>query len=83
MPRPRRRPKNKPFISRTPEPGAAETEKFRRHSAEKAKVWAARLAAVDTKTILSADALRIFHHLKTLSQEADRIEGAMIAAKKG
>jgi hypothetical protein len=36
------------------------------------------LAAVDTKTILSADGLRIFHELKTLAQEAERKEGAII-----
>jgi hypothetical protein len=82
LPKPRsrgqRRPKNRPFIAQLP--GAAETEKFRRHSAEKAKAWAARLVVVDTKTILSADALRIFHELKSLAQEADRTENAMIEA---
>jgi hypothetical protein len=82
MPRPRsrggrRRPKYGSFGSGPPQPGASETEKFRRHSTEKAKAWAARLAAVDTKTILSADALRIFQELKALAQEAERKEGAM------
>ncbi len=66
----------------TSEPGVRETEKFRRHPIEKAKAWAARLAAVDTKTIVSPDALRIFHELKILAERADIQEGAILEAAK-